>query len=360
LSIIDTLHLREPYDALMAKVVPKHRSSMFYYMGGLALLFFIIQVITGVLLLFYYQPTPEAAHQSVELIVKKVPFGDVIRSVHSWSANALIAVVFIHMFSTFFMKSYRSPREIMWLTGIVLLLLMLGFGFTGYLLPWDDTAYFATRIGTEIPKAVPIFGDIVSGLLRGSKNVTGATLTRLFGLHVGVLPMLAIVFVGVHVTLTALFSSSVPPGVQPKKATRFISDYLWGEAIVWLIGLGVLLIVAVVYPWGLGPAYDLTKPTEPPAGVHPEWYFMFLFQTLKYIPEWVAVLFYTIVLLFWAAVPWLDRRAKRGERSPLFTAIGALAIAGMIALTALAYFSVAEEKAAADTLEKVDAGQVTH
>src|SRR5439155_19041230 len=136
-NFIDLLHLREPYAALKAKTVPKHRYSMWYYMGGLALFFFTVQVITGLLLLLYYQPTPEAAHQSVEMIVNRVPFGSIVRSLHSWSANALIAVVFIHMFSTFFLKSYRSPRSIMWLTGIVLVLLMLGFGFTGYLLPWD-------------------------------------------------------------------------------------------------------------------------------------------------------------------------------------------------------------------------------
>lgn len=354
MTLIDSLHLREPYEALKAKVVPRHRSSIWYYMGGLALLFFLIQVVTGILLLFYYQPTPEAAHQSVEMIVNKVPFGNLIRSLHSWSANALIATVFLHMFSTFFMKSYRSPREIMWITGVILFVLMLGFGFTGYLLPWDDTAYFATRIGTEIPKAVPIFGDVISGLLRGSKNVTGATLTRLFGLHVGMLPLLSLLFVGVHVTLTALFGSSVPVGVQPKKATRFIPDYLWGEAIVWLIGFALLLAIAVLFPWNLGPAYDLTKPSEPPPGVHPEWYFMFLYQSLKYVPEWLAVLFYTLILLFWAAIPWLDRK-----RSRVFTGIGTIAIIGMVILTALAYFSVAEEKAAAEKLDKVDVSHIT-
>src|SRR5437879_2808079 len=147
MGLIETLHLREPADAIIAKTVPRHRSSIWYYMGGLALFLLGVQIVTGVLLLLYYQPTPEAAHQSVEMIVTRVPFGSLIRSLHSWSANALIAVVFVHMFSTFFMKSYRAPRQLMWLTGIILLLLMLGFGFTGYLLPWDLTAYFATRIG---------------------------------------------------------------------------------------------------------------------------------------------------------------------------------------------------------------------
>ncbi|MDP4199598.1 MAG: cytochrome bc complex cytochrome b subunit [Bacteroidota bacterium] len=343
MTLIDHLHLREPYEALKAKHVPRHKSSMWYYMGGLAFFLFCIQIATGMLLLFYYQPTPEAAHQSLELLITKVPFGSVLRSLHSWSANALISVVFLHMFSTFFMRSYRSPRQILWLTGILLLLLMLGFGFTGYLLPWDSTAYFATRIGTEIPKTVPIFGDAISGLLRGSKNVTGATLTRLFGLHVAVLPLIAVILVGAHVTMTALFGSSLPPGIEAKAKTRFIPQYVLGESILWLIGLAILLCLAVLYPWNLGPAYDLTKPTEPPAGVHPEWYFMFLFQSLKYVPEWLAVLLYTLVLIFWTLVPWLDRKNGRHGRASIFTWLGITAILGMITLTTLAYISVEAE-----------------
>ncbi len=348
-ALIDLLHLREPVEALKAKSVPRHRSAFWYYLGGLALFFFCVQIVTGVLLLMYYRPTPEAAHQSVEMIVREVPFGSMIRSVHSWAANALIATVFLHMFSVFFMKTYRSPRAILWVTGIVLLLLMLGFGFTGYLLPWDSTAYFATRIGTEIPRTIPILGDTIASWLRGSKEVTGATLTRLFGLHVAILPLIALGFASVHIAITALLGSGTPRTAEIKGETRFLPDYLFGESILWLIGLAVLLAVAVLFPWNLGPAYDLTKPSEPPAGVHPEWYFMFLYQSLKYVPEWSAVLIYTIVLLFWTAVPWLDRNARRGKRSPVFTWIGILAIAGIATLTTLAYFSVAQEQADART-----------
>ncbi len=344
-DLIDALHLREPVEAIRSKVVPRHRSSVWYYLGGFALFLFGVQIATGVLLLLYYQPTPEAANQSVELIMKRVPFGSLVRSLHSWSSNALIAVVFLHMFSTFFMKSYRKPREIMWLTGVILLLLMLGFGFTGYLLPWDLTAYFATRIGTEVPGMLPIVGEAIVGLLRGARSVSGATLSRLFALHVAVLPLITIVIAGAHVTMTALFGSSVPPGAKITSQTKFLPRYVLGEAILWLCGLAVLLTVAVLHPWELGPAYDMTKPVEPPAGVHPEWYFMFLYQTLKYIPEWAAVGLYTVVLVFWSLVPWLDRKAKQGERSPLFTWIGIILIAGMLVLTTLAYLSVSNEVA---------------
>ncbi len=365
MDLIDDLHLREPWEALKAKTVPRHGSSIWYYFGGLALFFFAIQIVTGLLLLTYYRPTPEAAHQSVQMIVSKVPFGIVIRSIHAWTANILIAIVAIHLFSVFFMKSYRKPRAILWVTGMVLLLILLTFGFTGYLLPWTPTSYFATLIGTELPREIPIFGDLLSEWLRGSKVITGATLTRLYGLHVVLLPMLALAFVTIHVAITSLLGSGVPDGAKIKGETRFLPDYLLGQSIVWLLGLAVLLIVAVFFPWPLGPAYNLAKPSAPPAGVHPEWYFLFFYQSLKYVPEWVAVTFYTLVLLFWTLVPWLDSpqvtaegmTASRGVRPPrrtppvwksqLFTWIGVVFIAGMALLTTLAYFSITQEKASA-------------
>jgi cytochrome b6 len=357
MDLVDALHLREPWEALKARRIPRHRHSYWYYLGGLALFLLAIQVITGLLLLCYYHPTPEAAHQSVEMIVRKVPFGVVIRSIHAWTSNALIAIVVLHMFSVFFLKAYRRPRAILWVTGIVLLLLLLAFGFTGYLLPWDQTSYFATMIGTELPREIPIFGDTLAAWLRGSNSVTGATLLRLYALHVAVLPLLAFAFVATHIAITTLLGRFVPDGVKIKGETRFFPDYLFGESIVWLIGLAVLLAVAVFFPWPLSTAYNLAKPSEPPAGVHPAWYFMFLYQTLKYLPNWATVLLYAFVLLFWVLIPWLDsprsvrpvRRTFGLWKSKLFTWIGIIFILGMTILTTLAYFSVAKEKAATKT-----------
>jgi cytochrome b6 len=342
--LVDNAHMGGVVNALREKTVPIHRNSFWYYAGGLTLLFFIVQIVTGLLLLIYYQPTAEGAHKSVAMIMTQVPYGWLIRSIHSWSANALMLAMLVHMFSTFLMKSYRTPREIMWITGILLLLLMAGFGFTGYLLPWDQTAYFATKIGTEVPKAVPFVGDLASSMIRGTNSVSGATLTRLFALHVGVLPLITIGILFAHVTLTALLGTSSPIGATIKKRVFFLPDYVFGEAIVWLVGFGVLLIVAFLYPWQLGPAYDLANPTEPPAGVHPEWYFMFLFQTLRYIPEWLTVIGFGVVLLFWALVPWLDRKAKRNEKSPIFTIVGIVAILYFVVMTTVAYIAVGTEQ----------------
>lgn len=350
--LLEALHLQHTAEAVTAKVVPHHRSSVWYYFGGLALMFFTIQFVTGIMLLFYYEPTAELAHKSIERIMMQVPFGWLIRSVHSWSANALMAMIFIHMFSAFLMKSYRTPRYVMWLTGIILLLLMMGFGFTGYLLPWDQTAYFATKIGTEVPKTLPGIGDLITSLLKGAKDVNGTTLTRMFALHVGVLPAISILLVVVHITLILLLGSGVPPGAKVTGATKYFPDYLLKEIMLWLIGFGLLIAIAVLYPWELGKAYDLANPTEPPAGIHPEWYFMFLFQTLKVIPEWVAIIAFSLILLFWTFVPFLDRKAHRGEKSPVFTYIGITAILYLCIMTTWAYIAVGDERDSAATEQK--------
>ncbi|MCK4893789.1 MAG: cytochrome b N-terminal domain-containing protein, partial [Calditrichia bacterium] len=140
------------------KNVPVHHHTAWYYMGGVTLFLFITQVVTGILLLFYYRPGADSAYESMRFILTKVNFGWLIRSIHSWSANLMVFFVFVHMFSTFFTRSYKKPRELTWLTGFVLLALSLGFGFSGYLLPWNELAFFATKVGTDIVGVIPLIG----------------------------------------------------------------------------------------------------------------------------------------------------------------------------------------------------------
>src|ERR1043166_278120 len=170
------------------KEVPRHRHSIWYYFGGMTLFLFSVQVAPGILLLLYYRPSAENAFESVQFIITEVQFGWLIRSIHSWSANLLIATLFVHMFSVYFLKAYRAPREVTWLSGALLLFIALGFGFSGYLLPWNKLAYFATKVGTEIAGVIPLVGKPILRVLRGGDDVTGATLTRFFGFHVAVLP----------------------------------------------------------------------------------------------------------------------------------------------------------------------------
>ena len=154
----ERLDLSDVRHFIAEKGVPVHAQKIWYYLGGMTLFLFAVQVASGILLLLYYRPSADEAYESVQFIVTQVEFGWLIRNVHSWSANLLILAAFAHLFSVFFLKAYRKPRELTWVTGVLLLFLMLGFGFSGYLLPWNELAFFATKVGTGIAGAVPVIG----------------------------------------------------------------------------------------------------------------------------------------------------------------------------------------------------------
>src|SRR5690348_14092437 len=230
------------------KTVPRHRFSYFYFLGGMTLFLFGLQVATGILLLLYYRPSPNEAFESVQYIMTQVRFGWLIRSIHSWGANVMILTAIAHMFSVFFLKSYRKPRELTWISGMILLFLVLGFGFSGYLLPWNTLAFFATKVGTEITGQVPLIGRPLMIFLRGGEEVTGATLTRFFGFHVAVLAGLATMLIGLHILLVQRFSISVPPKLEAEwlakppalREMKFFPNFALRELMAWYVALGVL------------------------------------------------------------------------------------------------------------------------
>jgi cytochrome b6 len=340
-------------DLFIKKSVPIHKHSLWYYLGGMTLFFFGIQVVTGCLLLLYYRPSAEEAFESVRYIMTEVPYGWLIRSLHAWSANLMIAFLMIHMFSTFFLKAYRKPRELTWVSGALLLFLALGFGFTGYLLPWNELAYFATKVGTEIAGAVPVIGRFLVRFLRGGEEVTGATLTRLFGFHVTVLPALMVLVLGFHLAVVQLQGMSIPPSVErdPRSVREmpFFPNFLLRDMVGWLTAFGLLVALAAIRPWELGTKADPLVPAPP--GIRPEWYFLFMFQALKLVParilfwegEAVAVSVFGLAALLWLLVPFLDRRSSEGQPSPIFTAVGILVVAFMLSMTVLSLFWPATE-----------------
>lgn len=329
------------------KTVPQHKHSVWYYFGGAALFLFMVQVVTGILLLLYYRPTAEAAFESVQFIMTEVTFGWLIRSIHSWSANLLVAVLFVHMFSVFLTKAYRKPRELTWFSGVGLFGVALGFGFSGYLLPWNELAFFATKVGTEIVSDLPLIGEPVLRFLRGGEDVSGATLTRFFGFHVAVLPMVATALLTMHLILVQKQGMSVPPSIEArgggKKGMRFVPDFLLRDLLGWTLTLGLLALLAALFPWELGVKADPFA--SAPAGIRPEWYFLFAFELLKLMPsrvlffegEMLAIVAFTIGGAVWLLVPLIDRKSARGERSPVFTVIGLAAIAFVCLMTALAF-----------------------
>jgi cytochrome b6 len=190
--------VRIPLQAFLKKPVPKHAIRWYFCLGGITFALFLIQGVTGILLSLYYKPTPEQAYESILFIMNNVRFGWLIRSIHSWSASLMIAFCVAHMLRVFITGSYKNPRELNWVAGTFLLLLTLAFGFTGYLLPWDQKALWGSTVGSEILGVVPLIGDALLGLLRGGAEITGLTLTRFYGLHMLVLPILVFFFLAVH------------------------------------------------------------------------------------------------------------------------------------------------------------------
>ncbi|GAB4366056.1 MAG: cytochrome b N-terminal domain-containing protein [Calditrichia bacterium] len=330
------------------KKVPIHHHSIWYYMGGVTLFLFIVQVISGILLLFYYRPGIDSAYESMRFILTKVHFGWLVRSIHSWSANLMVFFIFVHMFSTFFTRAYRKPRELTWVTGFFLLALALGFGFSGYLLPWNELAFFATKVGTDIVGAVPLIGNFLMQLLRGGEDVSGATLTRFYAIHVAMLPAIFTVFLGIHLLFVQRQGMSEPEDFEnipdsKKKWISFFPNFLLRDLFLWLIILDILIFLAVFYPWELGSKADVFA--SAPAGIRPEWYFMFMFQTLKLLPahvlfiegEIVGILFFIIVGIAWMLVPFWAGKTPRTKK--LFQIIGIVAILYIIIMTIWGYLT---------------------
>jgi cytochrome b6 len=347
----ERLGMAEIREFLKHKTVPVHSATVWYYFGGITLFLFAIQAVTGILLLLYYRPTVTEAYESVQFIMTRVRFGWLIRSIHSWSANLMVFTAFVHMFSVAFLHAYRRPRELTWLSGIALLGLTLAFGFSGYLLPWNTIAYFATKVGTDLAAGVPVAGQYLARFLRGGDDVGGATLTRFFGFHVAVLPGTATLLLLVHLALVQKFGISSPPSAedQARHAGKdlprmpFFPNFFLRELMAWYAALALLGVLAAVFPWELGEKADPFG--SAPAGIRPEWYFLAPFATLKLLPshifglegELVGFAGFGLLALGWATLPfWAVDRAGR-LRTRLVTGVAGSLIAYYTVFTLLGY-----------------------
>jgi cytochrome b6 len=329
------------------KEIPLHRHTFWYYFGGMTLFLFMIQVVTGILLLLYYRPSATEAFESIQFLMTEVQFGWLVRSIHSWSANLMIFAMFIHLFSALFLSAYRSPRELTWLSGGGLLGLTLAFGFTGYLLPWNELAFFATRVGTEIPGVIPVIGSFLRRLLRGGDDVTGATLTRFYGIHVAILPAIVIIVLGLHLFLVQKHGMSRPPSVEAgdaaKRSMPFFPNFLLRDLVGWLCALAVLAALAAYYPAELGKKADPFQPA--PIGIKPEWYFMAMFQTLKLLPSYIlgiegellGVLGFGAIGLALIIVPFLDRVKVKSQSTRWVAGFGIVLLVYIAIFTYLGY-----------------------
>jgi cytochrome b6 len=343
----ERLPVRDTIEFARHKTVPVHRLSVVYYFGGMTLFFFIVQVLTGILLMLYYRPSADQAFESVEFIMTTVPFGWLIRSIHSWSANLMVFFAFVHLATVFFTRAYRKPREVTWITGCLLLFLALAFGFSGYLLPWNQLAFFATRVGTDIAGAVPIVGEWMLRFLRGGDQVTGGTLSRFYGWHVAILPAITTLLIALHVLLVQIQGMSVPPSeveeAKRRRPMKFFPNFALRDLFGWTLALGVLAAAAALFPWELGEKANPFAPAY--ADIRPEWYFMFMFETLKLVPggeifhveyEAIPILLFGLGGLLMVLVPFLDKTGK----NPVFTWIGVAALVYIVGMTSWGYRSL--------------------
>jgi cytochrome b6 len=259
----------------------------------------------------------------------------------------MILAMFVHLFSALLLKAYRLPRELTWLSGGGLMALSLAFGFTGYLLPWNELAFFATRVGTEIPGVMPVVGSFIRRLMRDGDDVTGATLTRFYGIHVAVLPAIVTVVLGLHLFLVQKHGMSRPPSVEnspdAKRVMPFMPNFLLRDVVGWLCALIVLVALAAYYPAELGKKADPFQPA--PIGIKPEWYFMAMFQTLKLLPSHVlgiegelfGVLTFGIVGAVLILMPFLDSPVALGRWRRFAAAFAVVLIVYSLVLTYLGY-----------------------
>lgn len=337
---------RDFFDKQLHKRLPPH-TGWPHVFGSLSLMLFLNQVITGILLLIYYRPAPEEAFKSIQFLHSEVSFGWLFRQLHAWGATFMIIAVLLHMVRTFFMGAYKKPRELTWVIGAVIFLLTISFGFSGYLLPWNQLSYWATTVGTEIVRAIPWIGEPVYRVMLGGPNVGRETLSRFFTLHAVVLPWVLFFLVIVHLILMRAqnLATMDPVGEEkpypPESGIPFWPVHLAKEGCVALAVLGLLVTLSVLAPWEIGQPAD---PLETPEGIKPEWYFLAWYQLLKYFTgSWgkIAGIFVsTIPLILLFAWPFVDRSKHRHpRRRPVAVTLGIVAIVVPLVLGTIGHLS---------------------
>jgi ubiquinol-cytochrome c reductase cytochrome b subunit len=324
-------------------------------LGSATLVLLLVQIATGIALALFYVPAADHAYQSVQHI-DTLPFGAFVRGVHHWSASVLVVLIGLHTLRVFFHAAYKYPRELTWVVGALLFVVMLGFAFTGYLLPWDQKAYWATVVGTNVAGSAPFVGELMLGMLRGGAAMTTATLTRFYGIHVWVLPASLLILVAVHLFMVIRQGIAAPPRVKPiideipgeSKRDRYAREYaaekgvghpfyqaLLKDAAVAVVAFLVVAVLAVVVGTALEGRADPNVVGYVP---RPEWYFLDMFQMLWYVsgPSEPLIIFVggTVGFMVFLLLPFIDRsRERHPRRRPVSTIAGVVVVLAIGVLT---------------------------
>ncbi|MDT7043124.1 cytochrome b N-terminal domain-containing protein [Candidatus Nitronereus thalassa] len=307
-----------------------------YVFGSATLFLFVLQAITGMFLAVYYVPSPDHAYDTVQFIQQEVLFGWFVRGLHHWGASAIMLAIGLHMLQVFFDGAYKPPRELMWMVGVVLFLIMMAFGFTGYLLPWDQNAYWATQVGINMAGTVPIIGDFIVHVLRGGEMLGALTLSRFFAIHVLILPSIIIFGIMLHLFILRRVGPAGPwDEARAKQGSEtFYPRQVYMDAVVML---GIFIVVGVLAATIEFPLADKADPTDNSFMPVPEWYFLFYFQLLKYfhgpfapLATWILPSIFFIGLFL---LPFFDRHPERRiSRRPVTLGAGMAFLTGMFVL----------------------------
>jgi len=329
-----------------------------YAFGSTLLFLFIAQAITGVTLALYYVPSADHAHTTVSYITKEVTSGSFLRSLHSYTSSAVIVVLLLHVCQIVIFGSYKGRREILWASGCVLVLAVAGMAFTGYLLPWDQKAYFATAVGTNVMSEVPLIGDVLKRAVRGGIDMGTLTISRFYIAHVIFIPAMILGLVAAHVYLFRKAGAAGPPeadAVAPQlPGERFYPRQVFFDVVLAVGVLLALLALSYVYPVELGPKAD---PSDTQYLPRPEWYYRPAFQWLKYWNEQWAVLGILVIPLVLASLavglPFIDRsRERRPRRRPVAVGVFAALLAATVGLGALSFAEDARDPLVASQLAR--------
>src|SRR5215469_34992 len=325
-------------------------ASYFYVFGSATLILLTMQVITGIFLTFYYSPSAVTAWESTKFIYQNVTFGQFMISMHDWGASAMIILITVHLLQVLVFGAYKRPREVQWVVGVTLFFFTLVLGFTGYLLPWDLNAYYATQVGINIAATVPIVGPYIASFLNDGSTLGTLTVSRFFGIHVWLTPALLIGLVILHIFIFRHNGAAGPASDKPPKSIgRFYPDQIFMDTIVSFIAFLVVVALAVYLPTPLLPKADPNYGGFIPA---PAWYFYSLYGILRLAPAGLLTLVATVVLpgvfaLVLFALPWIDRNPSRAiAKRPFMMGVTALTLVSIIALTVYAGDQINKERQA--------------
>jgi ubiquinol-cytochrome c reductase cytochrome b subunit len=330
--IDERIKLRTLWHSIADRPIPGG-SSWFYVLGASLAFIFTLQMVSGILLALYYAPTPDHAYASVKYIQNGAPFGSFVRGLHHWGAGFMMVLVALHMLRVFVFGAYKKPREIVWLLGVGLIALVGGFAFTGYLLPWDQKAYWATVVGTNVAGTAPVVGGLMLRIVRGGTELGNLALSRFFAVHTYILPWGLALLAGLHIFLLERAGAGGAwddAKRTPDRSEPLFPNQIFRDTIFILVVFISLASLAVLFPAPLEPQADPTDSTYNP---RPEWYFYFVFQLLRVFEgkfEIVGtVILPTIAIIALVLLPFLDRNPERAPRKRKIM----MAIAGLTVVT---------------------------